>query len=250
MFKQIRKSLTKQDIKVADDAKKLSLTPRSGLVEGRTPDISPDIAKLFQYNLKKPVKHDLVYVLGKGSKHDNLEVKISITSMLKFCDHWIGNIYVVGENPGIRNPRVKHIYAPDITKGNKDANIIHKLLTAIWKIPSLSENFLFCSDDILVTKKSDWEDFSPRYVFEYKQNEEARKMLYSESKRNPWDTLLLKTLDRFWGYREHIYFYEPHIHAPINKKYFKQMCKQIDYTNNKNVMVMSLWFNWMNLKNP
>lgn len=62
--------------------------------------------------------------------------------------------------------------------------------------------------------------------------------------------LLLKTLDRFVGYREHIYFYEPHIFAPINKKYFKEMCRQIDYTNQRNVIVMSLWFNWLNLKDP
>ena len=117
------------------------------------------------------MKHDLVYVLGRGSKYQNLEIKISITSMLKFCSHWIGNIYVVGENPGIHNSRVTHIYTPDITKGNKDANIINKIYTAIQKIPTLTDNFLFCSDDILVTKKSDWEDFAPRYVFEYKQDE-------------------------------------------------------------------------------
>lgn len=112
-----------------------------------------------------------MYVLGRGSKFNNLEIKISITSMLKFCSHWIGNIYVVGENPGIRNPKVSHIYAPDITRNNKDANIINKIRTAINKIPKLSTNFLFCSDDILVTKKSDWEDFAPRYVFEYNQND-------------------------------------------------------------------------------
>ena len=104
--------------------------------------------------------------------------------------------------------------------------------------------------NILVTKKSDWEDFAPRYVFEYRQDDVFRKKLKEESKDNPWDVLLLKTLDRFVGNREHIYFYEPHIHAPINKRYFKAMCKQIDYTNNKNVMIMSLWFNWLNLKDP
>ena len=113
-----------------------------------SPEVSPDIAKLFQYNVKKKVKHDLVYVLGRGSKFNNLEIKISITSMLKFCSHWIGNIYVVGENPRIRNPKVNHIYAPDITRNNKDANIINKILVAIQKIPSLSDNFLFCSDGV------------------------------------------------------------------------------------------------------
>ena len=238
---------TKADEKVEVDAKQLSLT-KSGVIG--TPEISQNIASIFQYNLKKPIKHDLVYVLGKGSKNKNLEIKISITSMLKFCSDWIGEIYVIGENPGIRNPKVHHIYAPDITKANKDANIIHKILTAIWKIPKLTDNFLFCSDDILVTKKSRWEDFAPRYVFEYRQDDNFRKQLQEQSKNNAWDSLLLKTLDRFLGYREHIYFYEPHIHAPINKRYFKQMCKQIDYTNNRNVMIMSLWFNWLNLQNP
>jgi len=101
----------------------------------------------------------------------------------------------------------------------------------------------------LVTKKSDWEDFAPRYIFEYKQDERCRKYLKQEATK-PWDKLLLETLDRFWGLREHIWFYEPHIFAPINKSYFKAMCKQIDYTNHMNVIVMSLWFNWLNLKNP
>ena len=214
------------------------------------PETDPDTARLFQFGLKRRIKHDLVYVLGKGSKYKNLEIKISITSMLKFCSHWIGDIYVVGENPGIHNPKVKHIYAPDITKANKDANIIHKLLTAIQKIPSLTENFLFCSDDILVTKKTDWDDFAPRYVFEYKQSEEARKLLYDEARNNPWDILMLKTRDRFWGNREHIYFYEPHIFAPINKRYFRQMCGLVDYTSSKDVIIMSLWFNWLDLRNP
>ena len=132
---------------------------------------------------------------------------------------------MVGENPGIHNPKVKHLYIPDITKGNKDANIIHKILMAIMKIPSLTDNFLFCSDDTMVTKKSAWEDFAPRYVFEYRQEDEFREKIREQSKRNAWDTLLLRTLDRFVGYREHIYFYEPHICAPVNKRMFKEMCR-------------------------
>ena len=57
-------------------------------------------------------------------------------------------------------------------------------------------------------------------------------------------------MDRFVGNREHIYFYEPHIFAPINKKLFLKMCNEIDYMHRKNVIIMSLWFNWLNLKNP
>ena len=216
---------SRSDRKAEENAKTLRIEQSSDFHETVQP-VSADSAKLFQYGRKKNlIKHDLVYVLGTGSRHKNLEIKISITSMLKFCSHWIGNIYVVGENPHIHNQKVKHVYAPDITKGNKDANIIHKLLTAIRKIPNLTDNFLFCSDDILVTRKSDWDDFAPRYVFEYRQNETARKMLQEESKDNAWDLLLLKTLDRFVGSREHIYFYEPHIFAPINKKYFQEMCR-------------------------
>lgn len=216
----------------------------------KRPFIDEATAKLFQYNLKKPIKHDVVYVLGNGSKFKNLEIKISITSMIKFCSHWINEIYIVGEDSGIKNPKVHHIYAPDVSKSNKDANIIYKLNAAMQKIPKLTENFLFCSDDILVTKKSDWEDFMPRQVFEYNQNDEFRRQMKEQSKDNSWDMLLLGTLDRFVGNREHIYFYEPHIFAPINKKYFKRMCNEIDYLNSKHVIIMSLWFNWLGLRNP
>ena len=102
----------------------------------------------------------------------------------------------------------------------------------------------------MVTRKSDWEDFVPRYVFEYNQNDEFRRRLAEEMKNNSWDTLLIGTMDRFVGNREHIYFYEPHIFAPINKKYFKRMCREIDYLNSRNVIIMSLWFNWLGLPNP
>ena len=95
------------------------------------PEIDVATERLFQYNLKNPVKHDLVYVLGDGSHYNNLEIKISITSMMKFCSHWINEIYVVGENSGIKNPNVHHIYAPDVSRSNKDANIIYKLNMAI-----------------------------------------------------------------------------------------------------------------------
>lgn len=87
-------------------------------------------------------------------------------------------------------------------------------------------------------------------MFEYNQDDEFRRQMRADAKNNAWDTLLLGTLDRFVGNREHIYFYEPHIFAPINKKLFKKMSSEIDYLNSKHVIIMSLWFNWLNLKNP
>ena len=111
----------------------------------------------------------------------------------------------------------------------------------------MSDNFLFCSDDILVTKPTEWSDFHPMYVFEYNQNIKVREKLYSESRGNQWDRLLLETLERFIGNREHIWFYEPHVFAPINKELFVKMCRQIDYVKDNNVIIMSLWFNWLDI---
>lgn len=28
------------------------------------------------------------------------------------------------------------------------------------------------------------------------------------------------------------------------------MCREIDYVNSKSVIIMSLWFNWLNIQNP
>ena len=114
--------------KVEDDAKSLSFANRSGIVEDvQEPRVCPSAAEIFGYGSAKKETHDLVYVLGCGSRWNNMEIKISISSMLRFCSHWIGNIYVVGNNPGIRNPKVIHLDVPDITRTNKDANIINKI---------------------------------------------------------------------------------------------------------------------------
>ena len=99
LFNDGVKKQTNAEAKVWNASNELSLAEKSGIV-GKTPPCS-SISKLFQYYVKKNIKHDIVYVLGNGSKYDNLELKISITSMLKYCSHWINNIYVVGENPHI-----------------------------------------------------------------------------------------------------------------------------------------------------
>lgn len=99
LFNDGVKKQTNAEAKVWNASNELSLAEKSGIV-GKTPPYS-SISKLFQYYVKKNIKHDIVYVLGNGSKYDNLELKISITSMLKYCSHWINNIYVVGENPHI-----------------------------------------------------------------------------------------------------------------------------------------------------
>lgn len=218
---------------------------------GSSTKIDQRTADLFHYGRKwAGERHDLVYVLGSGSRHDNLEIRISIASMLTHCPDWIGKIYVVGVDPHLRNEKVVHLWCPDITKSNKDANIIHKLQYAIDNVPSLTENFLFCSDDVLVTRRSVWEDFQPRVVFEYRKNETWRNELKEQSKDNKWDQCLLATLDRFVDCRDHVYFYEPHIFAPVNRSLFRTMCQQFDVVGKRSNIVMSLWFNWLNLRNP
>lgn len=90
---------------------------------------------------------DVVIPLSAGSTTDDLELRYCLRSLEKnfLC---LGKIYIVGHKPEwVKN--VRHIECEDINLRNKDANIIRKI-TLACKNKTLSEDFLFVSDDQLV----------------------------------------------------------------------------------------------------
>lgn len=96
---------------------------------------------------------DLVYVLGKGSRWKNNEIRYSLRSVEK---NLIGyrNIYVVGENPGFLKGIIHISYPDEIGPQNADGNIACKVLRACRE-KDLSDDFLFINDDHLILKPMD-----------------------------------------------------------------------------------------------
>ena len=167
-------------------------------------------------------EHDAVFILGNGSIYKDLELKFAMHSLHKFCP-FVRNVFVVGSKPrcDLSNYNFKFIPCRDPYTGNKDANIMFKIKAAINKIPDLSEDFLLCSDDQLVTKPCVWEDFKPKYI----------KKMYTgtipHASGNGWTYRLAKTLKSALARRNAAWFYEPHIWSPINKTAFIEMYKEI-----------------------
>lgn len=188
-------------------------------------------------------KHDAVFIIGTQSyMNKNFEIKVAINALKRYCGSWLGKIYVIGAKPPteVLN-EVVWVHAEDYYKPKthiKDANIIHKLKIACG-IDGLSEDFLFCSDDQFVVKESSWEDFRPRYVKPYKGNESWFSV---EATKGSWKRNMVGTLKRFGDKGK---YFEPHIWSPINKTKFLNMCKDIDYLHDNNIIIFTLYYNYI-----
>jgi hypothetical protein len=86
---------------------------------------------------------DIVYILGRGSIFDNLELRYSLRSVQKFINGF-STVYVVGECPDWLTGAV-HLPYPDRWKC-KERNIKEKIELACH-IPQVSEKFLHIHDD-------------------------------------------------------------------------------------------------------
>lgn len=90
---------------------------------------------------------DLLYILGRGSKWRNNEIRFSLRSVEKYLPH--ARIFIVGECPKfLRN--VVHIPAIDPYE-NKIANAIFKIRAACREI-DLSERFILMNDDFFLLR--------------------------------------------------------------------------------------------------
>lgn len=178
---------------------------------------------------------DAVFVLGTGSKQDDLELRYALRSIRKYCS-FVDQIYLVGSKPSwwVDVQDYHYLPADDIYKHVKDANIIYKVLVACQS-EGLNENFLFCSDDQLVTKPSDPSDFEPRWLREWKEGTDDA--FYSKSK---WHKRLRETLRRFGNGAK---YWEPHIWSPMKKSLFLEMSETYDWKTSEACTILSLYYN-------
>jgi hypothetical protein len=96
---------------------------------------------------------DILIPLGKGSRHDDIELRYCLRSIEKYLLGY-GNVFIVGEKPDwIQN--VIHIPCKDDPNGWQRAyNICRKIMTGINYLEKicLSDNFLFFNDDHFLLK--------------------------------------------------------------------------------------------------
>lgn len=103
---------------------------------------------------------DILYVIGRGSKHDNEELRYSLRSIAKYGQN-IGRIFVVGYPPEFLNLNNVTIIDCGDTYNRKHKNILHCIETAINRtdIGGESGDFLLSSDDHFYIKPTDFDNY-------------------------------------------------------------------------------------------
>ena len=96
---------------------------------------------------KNPEAIDLLYILGRGSKWRNNEIRFSLRSVEKYLPH--ARVWIIGELPSFLK-NVVHVHAIDPYEV-KTANAIFKLRAACREI-DLSERFILMNDDFFILK--------------------------------------------------------------------------------------------------
>lgn len=106
-------------------------------------------------------KLDLLYVLGSGSTHDDLELRYSLRSIEKYCKNY-GRIIVVGRKPEWLT-NVEFIPCDD-NMGSAHKNMMKKILWAVHhQSCHISDWFVVQADDHFYTRPYDFRKISNYY---------------------------------------------------------------------------------------
>ncbi|MBO6031815.1 MAG: hypothetical protein J6Q22_10205 [Prevotella sp.] len=99
---------------------------------------------------------DIVYVVGKGSKHDNLELRMSLRSIAKFGKN-VGNVIVVGMSPKWLSDNIIKVEVED-KYVYKHSNIL-MCIEKVVELGLVQGDFLYSSDDHFYCKHVDFNQY-------------------------------------------------------------------------------------------
>ena len=177
---------------------------------------------------------DIVIPLSLESKFDNLELRLALRSIEKYATN-IGNIHVVTADPLKDFKNINVIYQQDTEKHLKDVNLINKIITAASH-PDVSQNFMFWSDDQLLTAPLDL-DKAP--IVSNSRTKEDFKEATSK-----WQKRLLNTLEyveKETG-KPLAYNYDSHVPQPYNKTDVGKVFSTFNYTQQPGFCINTIYY--------
>ena len=174
---------------------------------------------------------DICYILGRGSKFNNNEIRYSLRSIEKHLSNY-RNVYIIGELPEFIKD-VIHIPMDDM-QICKETNIYAKVLRAC-KEDSISDDFLFFNDDHFLNADFDAEKFPNFYKCDLTVTIRKVRNMYRKPVLNTarlLSELKLTTLNF-------------DIHTPIiyNKNKFVDVMTKYNWTVKHGYIVKSLYGN-------
>ena len=151
---------------------------------------------------------DVLYVLGNGSRFDNLEFRLSLRSLEKHAQN-LGRVFICGYKPDwIQN--VVHIPCDDPYQREK--NVFNKMLKACDS--DISNDFLFMNDDFYMVQDFNCESY-PYFVngdVVFIDNPSRYQKIQNKTLRKLQSMGFEKVLD-----------FRAHCPMRINKQKFKQL---------------------------
>jgi hypothetical protein len=180
---------------------------------------------------------DLVYPLGKGSRHDDFEIRFSLRSVEKNL-RGVGKIWVVGECPEFLKD-VEHIECKDSLFSNADGNIINKVKEAL--LYDVSDPFLFMNDDHFIMNPIDIEKIPSFHKGDF---ENYKEDWYIDT---VWRVRAKQTRDILKKNGHTTFNYD--IHTPIlMNRDFTEVISKYDYTIPFGYCIKSLYANTKGVK--
>lgn len=174
---------------------------------------------------------DVVIPLGRGSKHQNIELMYCLRSIERFLKGY-RDIYIVTDKLPKWVTGVKHIYCEDEQGGTKRERNIYRKILAACQDTRVSENFLFMNDDHFLT------DFWDAATFPYFYHYTLRSL--SKTKRE-WDKYLYTINNTIKEIGEDKKNFD--IHCPIvyNKEKFTLLLGKSDWSTRFGFLIKSLY---------
>ena len=157
---------------------------------------------------------DILYVLGKESVYDNLELRLSLRSVEKYVKN-MDRVFIVGEKPDwLKN--VIHIKSDDIY--TKETNIFNAVMLACKN--DISSDFLYMNDDFFITGEIDAKTY-PYYT------DGCMRFIENPSR---YQEVQNKTLMAFQTLYKDEPVYSCEMHCPIrfNKRKFLSLKSYLD----------------------
>lgn len=183
------------------------------------------------------MKTDLVYVLGRGSRWKNRELRYSLRSVQQNLKG-VGRIYVVGENPGFLSKEVIHIpvYERFDPKLNPSANVITKILAAINA--GASDNFLLMNDDFIILQPINATEIPVLHKGKFSNYDQN-----SYFNRGNYRLRMRKTFNRLKNRGVDAYNFGVHVPFPIHGPTLKRMLNSADWKEGVGISYRTLYGN-------
>jgi hypothetical protein len=175
---------------------------------------------------------DVVYLLGKGSKWSDHEIRYSLRSLEKH-GHDFRKVFVIGHKPDFLNEKIIHVPYQDVYS-NRSRNIMAKIH---WMAgdPRMTQEFMVLNDDYFFLQDFSCINYPYYYKCDLKQSVAIQQ--------NEYTKYCLATLKVLTEAGLNTKNFDTHLPITYNKLKFRNMCAKYNWHIPHGYIVRSMYCN-------